>query len=653
MWTPVTEKVDASLTRWEKLHPTLEARCQILQITVGSMSQYLTQVNEMPPAVFNHLLKAMREFMWGGKSPPINFETLTAPRDKGGKNLLDLKARNDALHLMKLKSYLDLDPSTRAEWCYLLDRRLAKRVTNDSRAAPEALINTFLQSWRADEREWPKRHKSMMRSAKKFGISFDVLAATTEVLSDLPIWHHHGENPHMPQTNNSPACYCLRGQHGVIRTGDGLTRLRRLDNPTHKKNKNCKCVDCDQDRRNLGCANPHACAIAVEKKLSRLMPKWDPRTNPAPLDADDAESEDEDPSSFPPVRPTSAISEGFRILTCLSETLPSLGPSLPSEDEAPQPSQAFFTKGITIRDRDGNTRAAGGLWYDDHDERNTALLLPIHLRQTARTAELAAALHGVQSAPRNQDLIIYYSQKSIRSEILQKLDTREASGWIGAQDSSLLRALAAALRGRTGKTTFVAQDSSQARKTGKAGAVALARQGARKREAAEINPFVDPEHNLRGVQLSTLTQKLAYRGIKQARKIAPRMATTNNVKEVTQATFRNFGFSPTEAEFWSSIRHKDFSRQVKNFLYKSAHSAHRIGAFWKHIPECEERGICCRKYGVSTRPQPAHQCGRDSIILTCRKYGVSTRLQVLVRYPECNNISRRTYPQPAHQCGRD
>ncbi|KAK6984963.1 hypothetical protein R3P38DRAFT_2806020 [Favolaschia claudopus] len=39
---------------------------------------------------------------------------------------------------------------------------------------------------------------------------------------------------------------------------------------------------------------------------------------------------------------------------------------------------------------------------------------------------------------------------------------------------------------------------------------------------------VDQEHSLKGIQLSTLTQKLAYTAIKQKRKTDPRPATTNN-----------------------------------------------------------------------------------------------------------------------------
>ncbi|KAJ7616837.1 hypothetical protein DFH06DRAFT_899171, partial [Mycena polygramma] len=102
MWTPVVEKIDAALARWDQLHPTLEGRCQIVQITIGAMTQYLTQVNEMPKHIFKHLVRAEREFMWGGKAAPVSMEMLMAPRDAGGKNLLDLQSRNEALKFVKL-----------------------------------------------------------------------------------------------------------------------------------------------------------------------------------------------------------------------------------------------------------------------------------------------------------------------------------------------------------------------------------------------------------------------------------------------------------------------------------------------------------------------------------------------------------------------
>jgi hypothetical protein len=79
VWTPTIEKIDAALERWERTHPTLEARRHIVQTTIGSMTQYLTQVNGMPKSIEKILTKMEWDFVWGGKSPPVQRDTLLAP----------------------------------------------------------------------------------------------------------------------------------------------------------------------------------------------------------------------------------------------------------------------------------------------------------------------------------------------------------------------------------------------------------------------------------------------------------------------------------------------------------------------------------------------------------------------------------------------
>ncbi|KAJ7145027.1 hypothetical protein C8R46DRAFT_918855 [Mycena filopes] len=177
------------------------------------MTQYLTQVNEMPPQVQTHLERAMREFMWSGKAALVSLEMLQAPRSEGGKNLLDIKARNDALQLMKLKSYLELDPEKRPDWAGIFDKRLEKLVTQDSRADTDALGNMFLQTWKANETKWPQRHKGMLKTAKKYGVKFDTLNPSNQIQGSLPLWHHAGGDPEKTQYPNSKSCCCLRQNH--------------------------------------------------------------------------------------------------------------------------------------------------------------------------------------------------------------------------------------------------------------------------------------------------------------------------------------------------------------------------------------------------------------------------------------------------------
>ncbi|KDQ62216.1 hypothetical protein JAAARDRAFT_122432, partial [Jaapia argillacea MUCL 33604] len=90
-WAPVMEKVDKALQQWDRSHPTMEGRCLIIQMVIGGMTQYLTQVQGMPAPVEDCLVKRTRKFMWGDKTQsPVNLKTLYAPVSQGGRGVLDL-----------------------------------------------------------------------------------------------------------------------------------------------------------------------------------------------------------------------------------------------------------------------------------------------------------------------------------------------------------------------------------------------------------------------------------------------------------------------------------------------------------------------------------------------------------------------------------
>jgi ribonuclease HI len=60
-----------------------------------------------------------------------------------------------------------------------------------------------------------------------------------------------------------------------------------------------------------------------------------------------------------------------------------------------------------------------------------------------------------------------------------------------------------------------------------------------------------------------------------------------------------FGRCVTDADIWKAMSTKDFLPRTAQFLWKSIHNAHRIGKYWTHIPECEERAICSGCDGVT------------------------------------------------------
>ncbi|KAJ7928295.1 hypothetical protein B0H13DRAFT_1597701 [Mycena leptocephala] len=59
-------------------------------------------------------------------------------------------------------------------------------------------------------------------------------------------------------------------------------------------------------------------------------------------------------------------------------------------------------------------------------------------------------------------------------------------------------------------------------------------------------------------------------------------------KEVANA----FGRYVTDADIWKAVAEKDILPRTAQFLWKGLHNAHRIGKYWDHIPECEDRATC-------------------------------------------------------------
>lgn len=119
-WTNVLEKIDKSLANWEKSNPTLEGRRLIAQMVIAGMTQYLTQVQGMPVHIKKMITKRANTFMWGGKSPLVNEQTMFKPLDEGGRALVDIKTRNKAINVMWLKSYLKFGLD-RPLWAYIAD----------------------------------------------------------------------------------------------------------------------------------------------------------------------------------------------------------------------------------------------------------------------------------------------------------------------------------------------------------------------------------------------------------------------------------------------------------------------------------------------------------------------------------------------------
>lgn len=297
----------------------MRGRKLISGIVIGSNTQFLTMVQGMPQSIEARLIRKMNAFMWGrAGSPPIALQTLTAPISKGGLNLLDLRVRNDAIHLRWLRSYLCLGDPNRPTWAFVADALISQHIPSNYRAPdPSTHINTFLQTWKPSLRpphtKLPHDLMQMLKVAKKYNVHFDSLLLDPTLKRDLPIWFHFGlrqppppedsdendnhasagppttkrpkkkQRHHSSQDVNSSTGHCLRHNHHAITVGDieNIT-LNRQSMPHIHSNTQCNCPACLADKT-VGCLHPHSCYKAAVKLLDKLLPKWHPQhTPPAP-----------------------------------------------------------------------------------------------------------------------------------------------------------------------------------------------------------------------------------------------------------------------------------------------------------------------------------------------------------------------------------
>jgi hypothetical protein len=209
-WGPVLEKVEKNLNRWEKGHPTMEGRRLIIQMIVAGMTQYLTKVQGMPEDIEKELAKRIQSYVWDGRKPTINATVMGGPLLGGGKKILDIKARNEAIQLTWLQTYLS-PRGTRPKWAYVADEIIRNNIPKakaslDSKAA----VNCFLQTWDPKKKSgMPDELIEMMKVANKYDVALEAQMVDDQVIRQMPIWYHIGATETLNYMNNKPMAKCL------------------------------------------------------------------------------------------------------------------------------------------------------------------------------------------------------------------------------------------------------------------------------------------------------------------------------------------------------------------------------------------------------------------------------------------------------------
>ena len=278
-WESIVDKTHKILERWKRTHPTMKGRKAIVQIIVGGYTQFLTKAQGMPPHIEAALTKTIRNFMWeDDSSPRIALELLQKPIEEGGLNLLDLRARNEAIDIIWLKAYLDFSPS-RPAWAIVTD--LIIDTSALTYTCQQARGNPFLQTWNIPTRGRRVENLNndivrMVEAGRKHNANLAAIRLSPHLRSLLPAWYHIAANP-QPITN--VASICLLNKHVIMKVADLIQMTNRLrdppQNPPHLYGPHCICRDCVRDRQK-GCKNPHACTTEAQTRIEGIASKLNP-----------------------------------------------------------------------------------------------------------------------------------------------------------------------------------------------------------------------------------------------------------------------------------------------------------------------------------------------------------------------------------------
>ncbi|KAI0650458.1 hypothetical protein C8Q79DRAFT_902247, partial [Trametes meyenii] len=246
----------------------------------------------------------------------------------------------------------------------------------------------------------------MVKVAKKYGVKCEVRNPAADLRGRMPIWYHIGEGVGRSSAN-STASRCLRERHNVEATEDCARVAARLDTAEHRPRKNCDCLYCDRDRRVNGCGNPHRCAVAAERAVSKLCRTWNPKRR-GNNDGLTLTKNREEANAVartecgrvifdPTMTTTLPVGNVFRAFVrpgedCGVALRPAKGRQVEQEEVE------IHTDGACVSNGMANARAGSGLWYGPDDPRNMSVRVPMD-RPTNQVAEFYAVLVAAKETP--------------------------------------------------------------------------------------------------------------------------------------------------------------------------------------------------------------------------------------------------------------
>lgn len=593
----------------------MEGRRLISQMIIGGMTQYLAKVQGMPETALKTLETLIHKFMWNGESKPtVAMTHMSNITNEGGKKVLDIYARNKAIQLTWLQSYLKLDES-RPIWALVADTIFSNNVPGELKSLannPNARINQYLQTWHS----WINKSshgedknpsilqdlREMLKVGKKYGVRLEAINPELEARAKMPaIRNIQTKELDKPNTLNDKYGKCIRDKHEA-RSLKEITALSENVPRNHKKNKVCKCTKCTSIRRdtNRKCKHPNKCIERAAALINTLKDKWNPTIALPPDFLTHPEPDEIGPKSdletmevtytIDPFSSQSLLKDCFRVFTN-QEPPQIMVTRAPKTPLFQAPELIIYTDGSCYDNGEDTACAGSGIWYNDNNPRNTSLRVP-HTDQSNQTGKLYTILHTLQSTPPDRALLLKTDSMYVVLGITKHLKTWENQGWMYSKHAEFFKSIIAWTRYRS-NTTKITWVKGHSDIKGNEEANKLAGAGADQDMPPLANLPLAPTNTIpSGAKLSELAQKDFYYDIKKTSRPNPQKSSKNNLGRIQACTTAYYDHTPKYETIWRTTKHKDLTKKTQEFLWKCLHNTFKIGSFWKNIPGYENRSTC-------------------------------------------------------------
>ena len=411
----------------------------------------------------------------------------------------------------------------------------------------------------------------MLKVAKAYGTNLAAICLSPSVRSALPAWYHPGAAPR-PLTNVNAKC--MLKNHGAKTVTDLIKMSNKIrqcrQDETHVASPIYICMECVQDRRN-GCRNLQACAEEAVRRLDDIAPKYNPLTlkhhdetlsltpNRKAKNREARRTEDGEVTFDPSITCKDGIAECFRVFT--DPTRLSMNLAIRQQQRGRNLTyleMKVYTDRSCENNGKLNAESGSGVWIEANHPLNIALKNE-GPKQSNQVGELVAVIAAVGTLPNYCKLTIITDSRYIIEGLTEHLQKWEDNGWIEIENAPLFKQAAYLLKKRSAPTAFEWVKGHRG-VLGNEESDKLAKEGAGKEIGDAISTHIPVEFDLQGAKLATLTQAVAYKGIRERKTVQPCQTMAENLdltrnaiatyteESETNETVTNQGIGPRQTD---------------------------------------------------------------------------------------------------------